>query len=78
VVGQPVEECAGEALRSEGLGPFVEGQIAGNQDRPLLIALGDCHASALKLFGRAAMISNASLIAALYSSWLTSIRITSL
>ena len=31
VVGQPVEQCAGEALGAEGLGPFIEGQIAGDQ-----------------------------------------------
>ena len=31
-----------KALGSEGLGPFVEWQIAGNQDGALLITLGDC------------------------------------
>ncbi len=31
VVGQPVEERASEAFGSEGLGPFLKGQIAGDQ-----------------------------------------------
>ena len=41
VVGQSVEQRAGKALGSEGLGPFVEGQIAGDQDSALLITRGD-------------------------------------
>ena len=30
-MGQPVEQRAGEALGAEGLGPLVEGQVAGDQ-----------------------------------------------
>src|SRR5690606_40499326 len=41
VMGQPVEQCAGEALGAEGLGPFIEGQIAGNQGRAALVTLRD-------------------------------------
>ena len=41
MVGQPVEQCAGEALGAEGLGPFIEGQIAGNQGRAALVTLRD-------------------------------------
>ena len=41
VVGQPVEQRAGEALGAEGLGPFVEGQVAGDQGGAALVALGD-------------------------------------
>ena len=41
VVGQAVEYCAGQALRAEDLGPLVEGQVRGNDDRAALVALGD-------------------------------------
>ena len=41
VMGQPVEQCAGEAFGPEDLGPFVEGQIRGHQRRGLLVALGE-------------------------------------
>jgi hypothetical protein len=41
VVGQAVENGAGEALRAEDLGPFVEGQVRGDDDRAALVALGD-------------------------------------
>src|SRR5690554_6943151 len=41
VVGQPVEKRAGQALRAECLGPFIEGQIAGDEGRSSLIALRD-------------------------------------
>ena len=30
VMGEAVEECAGEALASEYGGPFVEGEVAGD------------------------------------------------
>ena len=33
VVGEAIEERAGEALGAEHLGPFVEGQIGGDQGR---------------------------------------------
>ena len=39
VVGEAVEECTGEPLRTEHLGPFVEGQIGGDQGRAALVAL---------------------------------------
>ena len=35
---QPVEQRAGQALGAEGLGPLVEGQIAGNQRGAAFIA----------------------------------------
>ena len=38
VVGQPVEERAGKPLGAEGLGPFVEGQIAGDQRGPAFVS----------------------------------------
>jgi hypothetical protein len=41
VVGEPVEQRPGEALGAEGLGPFVERQVAGDQGRAALVALGD-------------------------------------
>ncbi len=41
VVGQPVEDGAGQALCSEDLGPFVEGQVGRYDNRAALIALGD-------------------------------------
>ena len=37
VVGQAVKERACEALGPEGFGPFVEGQIAGDQRGPALM-----------------------------------------
>ncbi len=40
-MGQPVEERAGETLGPEGLGPFVEGQIAGDQGGAALVTLRD-------------------------------------
>ena len=41
LVGQPVEERAGQPFGAEGLGPFIEGQIAGDQRGAALLALGD-------------------------------------
>ena len=32
VVGEPVQQCSGEPLRAEDLGPFVDGQVGGDQD----------------------------------------------
>lgn len=40
-MGQAVEECAGESLGAEDPGPFVEGEIAGNQDGALFVALAE-------------------------------------
>ena len=39
VVGQPVEERAGKPLGAEGLGPFIEGQITGDQRGTALVTL---------------------------------------
>jgi Type II/IV secretion system protein len=40
MVGEPVEQCTGQAFRAENGGPFIEGQIAGDQPNrrmPLLL-----------------------------------------
>ena len=41
MVGEPVQQGSGEALRAEDLGPFVEGQIGGNHDGAPLVALAE-------------------------------------
>ena len=41
VVGEAVQQRAGEAFRSEDLGPFVEGQVGGDQDGAPLVALAE-------------------------------------
>ena len=41
VVGEAVEERAGEPLGAEYLGPFVEGQVGGDQGRAPLVALAE-------------------------------------
>ena len=41
MVGEPVQQRAGEALRAEDLGPFVEGQIGGHHDGAPLVALAE-------------------------------------
>ena len=41
VVGEPVQQRAGEAFRSEHLGPLVEGQVGGDQDGAPLVALAE-------------------------------------
>lgn len=41
VVGDAVEQRAGEALRSERFGPFVKRKIAGDQGGTPFVALGD-------------------------------------
>ncbi len=38
MVGEAIEERTGQALRAEGLGPRVEGQVGGDQDRAALRA----------------------------------------
>ena len=41
VVGEPVQQRAGEAFRSEHLGPLVERQVGGDQDGAPLVALAE-------------------------------------
>ena len=41
VVGQSIEQRAGQPFGPEDLGPFVEGQIRGHERRRLLVALGE-------------------------------------
>ena len=41
VVGQAVEDGAGQAFRAEDLGPLVEGQVRGDDHGSALITLGD-------------------------------------
>ena len=41
VVGEAVEESAGKPLGAEHLGPFVEGQIGGDQGRAPLVSLAE-------------------------------------
>ena len=41
MVGEPVQQSSGEALRAEDLGPLVEGQIGGDQDGASLVALAE-------------------------------------
>jgi hypothetical protein len=41
VVGEPVEQGAGQALGGEDPGPLVERQVAGDDGRASLIALGE-------------------------------------
>ena len=41
VMGKPVQQGAGEPFGAEDIGPFVEGQVAGDQRRGALIALAD-------------------------------------
>ena len=41
MVGEAVEESSGEPLRAKHLGPLVEGQVGGNQDRSSLVALAE-------------------------------------
>jgi len=42
VVGEAIEERSGELLvTAEDLGPLAEGEVAGDGDRLLLVAVGD-------------------------------------
>ena len=41
VVGEPVQQRDGEALRTEYFGPFVEGEVGGDQDGAPLVALAE-------------------------------------
>ena len=38
MVGEPVEQCAGEPFGGEHAGPFIERQVAGDDGRTALIA----------------------------------------
>ena len=40
-MGQPVEYRTCEAVGAEDFGPFVEGQVRGDDDRAAFITLGD-------------------------------------
>ena len=41
VVGEPVQQRAGEAFRTEDLGPLIERQVGGDQDGAPLVALAE-------------------------------------
>ena len=41
VVGEAVQQSAGEALRTEDRGPLIEGEVGGDQDGPALVALAE-------------------------------------
>ena len=41
MVGEPVQQRAGEAFRTEHLGPLIEGQVGGDQDGAALVALAE-------------------------------------
>jgi hypothetical protein len=41
VMGEPVEQGAGEPFGAEDLGPFLEGQVRGDQGRAALVALAE-------------------------------------
>ena len=46
-MSEAVQQGAGQSLRAEDLGPLVEGQVGGDQERPSLVALAeDLEASA--------------------------------
>ena len=40
-VSDAVQQGAGESLGAEDLGPLVEGQVGGDQDRPSLVSLAE-------------------------------------
>ena len=41
MVGETVEQSAGEPFRAEDLGPLVEGQVGGHQDGAPFVALAE-------------------------------------
>ena len=41
VVGEAVQQCAGEPLRPEHLGLYVEGKVGGHQDGTSFVALAE-------------------------------------
>ena len=57
VVGQTVEQAAGEPLGGKDAGPFIKGQIAGHQGRAAFVALAT---PATKLIRLVPITSNGS------------------
>jgi len=41
MVGETIEEGSGKPFRAKDLGPLVEGQVGGHQDRSSLVALAE-------------------------------------
>ena len=41
MVCEPVQQSAGQPLRAEHLGPLVERQVGGHEDRSTLVALAE-------------------------------------
>jgi hypothetical protein len=41
VVSEAIEQCAGQAFTGQHAGPFIEGQIAGDDDRTAFVALAE-------------------------------------
>ena len=41
MVGEAIEKGSGETLGSEHLGPLIEGQVARDDDRSLLVTLAE-------------------------------------
>ena len=44
-VSEAVQQGPGQPLGAEDLGPLVEGQVGGDEDRPSLVALAEDHSS---------------------------------
>ena len=40
-MSEAIQQGSGQPLRAEDLGPLVEGQICGDQDRPSLVSLAE-------------------------------------
>ena len=40
-MSEAIQQGAGQPLRAEDLGPLVEGQVGGDQDRPSLVSLAE-------------------------------------
>ena len=40
-MSEAVQQGAGQSLRAEDLGPLVEGQVGGDQDRTPLVSLAE-------------------------------------
>ena len=41
MVGEPVQQGSDEAFRAEDLGPLIEWEVGGHQDRASLVALAE-------------------------------------
>ena len=41
VVGEAIEQCAGQEFGGKHSGPLIEGQIAGDDDRATFVALAE-------------------------------------